>query len=232
MDSDDEQGYKPPPEFQLEAKEPLIDLSSTDSTELWLIRLPPRKPLPGVDGQEVSLQLHHDGQSGSFEDKSGKVCDLSFVAQESNATVFLNSESESKIVGKISRLVSLIYEPEPEEIQKPNSNNLRHFQKSRGLSLTNSSRQFSTQSTMLRSSQLTSGHPASTHSSRQRSSLSEVGEPSKTPKRRRVHDSPGSVERSTQDSGRGHSAVTSSGGSSGRSHHHKSKKMKIVKNEE
>jgi hypothetical protein len=45
MDSDDEQGYKPPPEFQLEAKEPLIDLSSTDSTELWLIRLPPRKPV-------------------------------------------------------------------------------------------------------------------------------------------------------------------------------------------
>jgi hypothetical protein len=135
-------------------------------------------------------------------------------------------------VGKISHLVSLIYEPEPEEIQKPNSNNLRHFQKSRGLSLTNSSRQISTQSTMLRSSQLTSGHPASTHSSRQRSSLSEVGEPSKTPKRRRVHDSPGSMERSTQDSGRGHSAVTSSGGSSGRSHHHKSKKMKIVKNEE
>jgi hypothetical protein len=48
----------------------------------------------------------------------------------------------------------------------------------------------------------------------------------------RVHDSPISMERSTQDSGRVHSAITSSGGSSGRSHHHKSKKTKIVKNEE
>lgn len=134
------------------------------------------------------------------------------------------------VVGKISRLVSLIYHPEPEEIQKPNSNNLRHFQNSRGLSLTNSSRQFSTQSSMLRSSQLTSGHPASTHISRQRSSLSEIGEPSTTPKRRRVHGSPGSMEHFSQDSGRGHSAVTSSG--VGRSHHHKSKKMKKVKNEE
>ncbi|XP_059429998.1 mediator-associated protein 2 [Corylus avellana] len=231
MDSDDEQGYKPLPEFQLEAKEPLIDLSSTDSTELWLIRLPPSKPLPGVDGQEMSLQLHQDGQSGSFDNSSGKVCDLSFVAQESNATVFLNSASDSKIVGKISRLVNLIYHPEPDEIKKPNPINLRHFQKSRGLSLTNSSPQFSMQSTMLRGSQLTSGHPSS-HSSRQRSSLSEVGEPSKTPKRRRVHNSPVSMERSQQDSGRGHSAITSSGGSSGRSHHHKSKKTKIVKNEE
>jgi hypothetical protein len=45
MDSDDEQCYKPLSEFQLEAKEPLIDLSSTDSTELWLIRLPPSKPV-------------------------------------------------------------------------------------------------------------------------------------------------------------------------------------------
>ncbi|KAE8039235.1 hypothetical protein FH972_011664 [Carpinus fangiana] len=232
MDSDDEQGYKPLPEFQLEAKEPLIDLSSTDSTELWLIRLPPSKPLPGVDGQEMSLQLHQDGQSGSFDNSSGKVCDLSFVAQESNATVFLNSASDSKIVGKISRLVNLIYHPEPDEIQKPNPINLRHFQKSRGLSLTNSSRQLSTQSSMLRGSQLTSGHPASPHISRQRSSLSDVGEPSKTPKRRRVHDSPVSMERSTQDPGRVHSAINSSGGSSGRPHHHKSKKTKIVKNEE
>jgi hypothetical protein len=135
-------------------------------------------------------------------------------------------------VGKISRLINLIYHPEPDEIQKPNPINLRHIQKSRGLSLTNSSRQLSTQSSMLRGSQLTSGHPASPHISRQRSSLSDVGEPSKTPKRRRMHDSPVSMERSTQDPGRVHSAITSSGGSSGRPHHHKSKKTKIVKNEE
>uniref|UniRef100_A0A2N9FAU2 Uncharacterized protein n=1 Tax=Fagus sylvatica TaxID=28930 RepID=A0A2N9FAU2_FAGSY len=44
MDSDSKQGYKPPPEFQL----------------------------PGLDGQELSLNLHRDGQLGSFEDSSGK----------------------------------------------------------------------------------------------------------------------------------------------------------------
>lgn len=27
---------------------------------------------PGLDGQEVSLKLHHDGHMGSFEDSSGK----------------------------------------------------------------------------------------------------------------------------------------------------------------
>ena len=43
MDSNSKQGYKPPPEFQVEAKEPLIDLSSTDSTELWLIQWPKNK---------------------------------------------------------------------------------------------------------------------------------------------------------------------------------------------
>lgn len=225
MDSDDEQRYQPPSEFQLEAKEPLININSTDSTELWLIRLPPNKALPGVDGQEMSLQLHHDAQLGSFEDSSGKVCDLSFVAQETDATVFHNSAAESKIVGKISRLVSLIYHPEPDEIQKPSSSSLRDFQKSRGFSMTNSSRQFSTPSSALRSSQFTS--------SRQRSSLSEFGEPSsKTPKKRQLHDSPRSMDRSTQDSGRGHSAVTVSGGSVERSHHSKSKKTKKVKIEE
>lgn len=43
MDSDNEQGYKPRPDFQVEAKEPLIDLSSTDNTELWLIQWPKSK---------------------------------------------------------------------------------------------------------------------------------------------------------------------------------------------
>ncbi|KAG6661591.1 hypothetical protein CIPAW_03G184600 [Carya illinoinensis] len=179
MDSDNEQGYKPPPDFHVEAKEPLIDPSLTDSKELWLIQWPNSKELPGLDGQELSLKLHHDGKLGSFEDSSGKVFDLvSFAAQESNATVFLSSESESKIVGKISRLVSLVHYPDPNESRKPISNNLRHFQKSSGISLTNSSRQFSTQSILLKNSQSTSGYSGSTHNSRRRSCLSEEGEPS------------------------------------------------------
>jgi hypothetical protein len=139
-------------------------------------------------------------------------------------------------VGKISRLVSLVHYPEPDEIQKQNSNNLRQiYEKSRGSSLINSSRQFSIQSSILRNSQTTSsrptsthsGRPASTHSSRQRSSLSEVGEPSKPPKGKHVRESTGSMEHSAQDSGRGHSVVTSSG-SVERSH----KSKKRVKNEE
>lgn len=49
MVSDNEQGYKPPPEFQVEGKEPLIDPSSIDSKELWLIQWPHNK--------EVSFSL-------------------------------------------------------------------------------------------------------------------------------------------------------------------------------
>lgn len=225
MDSDNEQGYKPRPDFQVETKEPLIDLSSTDNTELWLIQWPKSKDkeLPGLDGQELSLKLHHDGQLGSFEDSSGKAYDVvSFAAQESNATVFLSSAAESKIVGKISRLVSLVHYPEPNEIQNLNSNSLRQsYQNSRGISLTNSSRQFSTPSSILRKSQSTSRH--------QRSSLSELGEPSETPKKRHVRESAGSMEHRAQDSGRGNSELTYSG-LSDRSHQSKSKKR--VKTEE
>lgn len=35
--------------------------------------------LPGLDGQELSLKLHHDGQLGSFEDSSGKYQSLIVV---------------------------------------------------------------------------------------------------------------------------------------------------------
>lgn len=33
-------GYKPPPEFQEDARDPLVELNLTDSTELWLIQWP------------------------------------------------------------------------------------------------------------------------------------------------------------------------------------------------
>lgn len=35
-----EEPYMPPPEFQEDAKDPLLDLSLNDSTELWLIQWP------------------------------------------------------------------------------------------------------------------------------------------------------------------------------------------------
>ncbi|KAK7853862.1 mediator-associated protein 2 [Quercus suber] len=218
MDSDNEQGYKPRPDFQAEAKEPLIDLSSTDNTELWLIQWPKSKDkeLPGLDGQELSLKLHRDGQLGSFEDSSGKAYDVvSFAAQESNATVFLSSAAESKIGRRREKQV-------PERDILVYFVSLRQsYQNSRGISLTNSSRQFSTPSSILRKSQSTSRH--------QRSSLSELGEPSETPKKRHVRESAGSMEHRTQDSGRGNSELTYSG-LSDRSHQSKSKKR--VKTEE
>jgi len=34
--------------------------------DLWVLQL------PGLDGQELSLKLHCNGQLGSFEDSSGK----------------------------------------------------------------------------------------------------------------------------------------------------------------
>lgn len=39
-------------------------------SELWHFQLAIQHP--GLDGQEVSLKLHHDGCMGSFEDSSGK----------------------------------------------------------------------------------------------------------------------------------------------------------------
>ncbi|XP_043711639.1 amino acid permease 6-like [Telopea speciosissima] len=117
-----EEDYKPPVEFQVDAKDPLVDISLTDSTELWLIQWPINQP-PDFDGEEVSLKLHNDGHLGSFESSSGKSYKLvSFAAQEPDATVFLSSPSESKAVGKISRRVSLVHYPEPTELEKPISN--------------------------------------------------------------------------------------------------------------
>ncbi|XP_057970477.1 mediator-associated protein 2 [Malania oleifera] len=207
-----EEGYTPPPEFQEDAKDPLVKLGLTEATELWLIQWPINQP-PDFDGQEVSLKLNHDGQLGTFKGSSGKEYDVvSFAAQEPDATVFLSSGPESKIVGKISRCVSLVHYPDPEELQKLSSDNLRQmYQKSSGVSLTTSHYSASgMRGANMRNMPSMSGRVTSTHSSRQRSSLSEVGEPSKPLKRRRAEESPRSMDRHTQDSGRGHSAVTSS----------------------
>lgn len=223
-----EDGYIPPPEFKEDDKESLVDLSLTDSTELWLIQWPKNKN-PDFDGQEVTLKLHHDGTLANFKGSSGKEYDMvSFVAQEPNATVFVSSASGSKIVGKISRRVCLVHYPEPHELEQVSSSNLRQmYQKSSSVTLTNSSHRVGTpaQSTWLRNARSASGHATSSHSSKHKSSLSDVAEPSKTPKRKHVPVPSRSIDQSTQNSGRGHSAITTSG-SSKRSHQGKSKKRK------
>ncbi|KAI4389868.1 hypothetical protein MLD38_002042 [Melastoma candidum] len=111
-------GYQPQPNFEENAKEALIDLDVTDSTELWLIQWPSNL-VPDFDGKEVTLKLRHNGKLGTLEGSSGKEYELvSNAAQDSDATVFVPSVSSSKIVGKISRRVSLVHYPEPEELEK------------------------------------------------------------------------------------------------------------------
>lgn len=213
MDAPNELSYKPPSEFEEVKKDSLVNLNITDSTELWLIQWPFNQH-PGLDGQEVSLKLHHDGHMGSFEDSSGKSYEVvSCRAQDPDAVVFLPSESEPKIAGKISRRVSLIHYPEPSEL-KQNSINLKQMmaQRSSGTTLTNSSRRFATPS----------------QSTRTRS-IMRSGSSSKSTKRKHSDGGPAkSNNQSLQDSGKsGRSALTSSG-SFDHSQDQKSKKNRKI----
>lgn len=196
MDASNELSYKPPPEFEEVKKDSLINLNLTDSTELWLIQWPFNQH-PGLDGQEVSLKLHHDGHMGSFEDSSGKSYEVvSCKALDPDAVVFLSSESEPKIAGKISRRVSLIHYPEPSEL-KQTSINLKQMmaQRSSSTTMTNLSRRFATP----------------TQSTRTRS-IMRSGSSSKSTKRKHSDGPAKSNDQSIQDSGRsGHSALTTSG---------------------
>lgn len=104
------------------------------------------------------------------------------------------------------------------------------YQKSSSTTMTKSSRQHGSpaQSSWQRNSRSASGRAASSHSSRRKSSLSDVGEPSEAPSQRLVPEEPSrSNDHSTQNSGQGHSAVTSSG-SHEQSHQGKSKKKKTA----
>uniref|UniRef100_A0A0V0HP25 Putative ovule protein n=1 Tax=Solanum chacoense TaxID=4108 RepID=A0A0V0HP25_SOLCH len=135
---------------------------------------------------------------GSFEDSSGKSYEVvSCRAQDPDAVVFLSSESEPKIAGKISRRVSLIHYPEPSEL-KQNSINVKQMmaQRSSGTTLTNSSRRFATPS----------------QSTRTRS-IMRSGSSSKSTMRKHGDGRPAkSNDQSVQDSGKsGRSALTSSG---------------------
>lgn len=212
MDALNELSYQPPPEFEEVKKGSLINLDITDSTELWLIQWPFNQH-PGLDGQEVSLKLHHE-HMGSFEDSSGKSYDMvSCRAQDPDAVVFLSSESGPKIAGKISRRVSLIHYPEPSEL-KQNNINLKQMmaQRSSATTLTNSSRRFATP----------------TQSTRTRS-IMRTGSSSKSTKRKHSDGGPAkSNDQSVQDSRKsGHSALTSLG-SFDQSQDQKSKKKRKI----
>lgn len=214
-------GYEPSPEFEQNAKDSLIELDLTDSSELWLIQWPINQP-PDFDGQEVTLKLHHEGHLGSFEGSSGKSYDVvSFASQHPDATVFSSSASKSKFVGKISRRVSLIHYPEPDELQKLNPNNLKQMYERHSATLTNSSHRFATptQSTRSRHFQSGSGLATSSRGSGRRSFLFASEDPSKEPNRRR------SEEQLAQASDQGHNVVASSG-SLGHSQEKKSKKKR------
>uniref|UniRef100_A0A3Q7HXM2 Mediator-associated protein 2 n=1 Tax=Solanum lycopersicum TaxID=4081 RepID=A0A3Q7HXM2_SOLLC len=234
MDAPNELSYKPPSEFEEVKKDSLVNLNISDSTELWLIQWPFNQSLsltsvlsfdisnwllqhPGLDGQEVSLKLHHDGHIGSFEDSSGKFSKsyevVSCRAQDPDALVFLSSDSEPKIAGKISRRVSLVHYPEPSEL-KQNSINLKQMmaQRSSGTTLTNSSRRFATPSQSTRTRSIMRSESSSKSTKRKHSD----GGPAK------------SNNQSVQDSGKsGRSALTSSG-SFDHSQDQKSKKKRKI----
>ncbi|KAF2288388.1 hypothetical protein GH714_007265 [Hevea brasiliensis] len=210
----EEEIYRPEAGFEEDSREPLVDLSLTDSTELWLIQWP-HNELPDFQGKEISLSLHGDGCLGSFEGSSGKVYDIvSCAMEEPDAIVFQSSASETKIVGNISRRVALVHYHDPKELEKQEAEkkSKRLYQMSAGSSLINSSGT-PTQNTKLRNSYSSRGHPTSTHSSRYKSSLSEVGEQSGAKKRKHKHERVASTDQSTLDSGRGHSGYTMSGSS-------------------
>ncbi|KAF8040154.1 hypothetical protein BT93_B2394 [Corymbia citriodora subsp. variegata] len=188
------EGYVPPPEYVEDAKEALLDLDASDSTELWLIQWPRDMP-PDLGGQELTLKLHRDGKLGSFEDSSGKEYDVvSFAAQEPDATVFMASSSGSRIAGKISRRVSLVHYPDPKELEKLASR-VASGRYRPGMSLTNASHEFSmvTPNSKLRSSRSSRVNTSYTRSSRQKSGITDAGETSKPYKGRYPHEYPESL---------------------------------------
>ncbi|KAK9110205.1 hypothetical protein Sjap_018265 [Stephania japonica] len=221
-----EERYTPASEFQEDHKDPLLDISPTDSKELWLIQWPINQ-VPDFDGQEVTLKLKENGTLGSFESSSGTSYDVvSYASQDPDATVFLSSKSDSKIVGKISRRVSLVHYPEPSELEKQMKTNSRQMRPSGTLSANFSRYTDPTQGRRQRSrhsgSQMSLSTLTPAHSGRTRSSLFGSGQPSQSSKKIKTEEQTKSVDRSTHNSdGRGPSDVTF--GSVGTSHQVKSK---------
>ncbi|XP_050223960.1 mediator-associated protein 2 [Mercurialis annua] len=200
MEGVDDVAYWPTAEFEEDSREPLFDLSLTDSdsTEFWLIQWR-HNELPDLHGKELSLNLHSDGCLASFEGSSGKVYDVvSCAAQDPDATVFLSSASETKFVGNISRRVSLAHFPDPKQLEKEAAE--KKSKRLHGMSA-GSSYYSATPTQTSKPGSSSRARTASTHSSRHKSSLSEFGEPTSA-KRRQKHEHGASTDRSTLYSGR------------------------------
>ncbi|XVE66070.1 hypothetical protein DITRI_Ditri08aG0051900 [Diplodiscus trichospermus] len=186
--------YMPPPEFEEDSWEQLVDISLSDSTELFLIQWPLHQH-PEINGKEFTIQLGPDGKLGSFTDSNGKTYDLvSGASKEPDGTVILSSESESKIVGKISRRVSLVHYMKPEDYEKLSSEKKLMYQKSSGTLMTNSTNPFVTpMPSKGRKNSHSWGRTVSTHGSRHKSTFSGINELSKPSKRKHDHESTGSM---------------------------------------
>ncbi|KAL9680854.1 hypothetical protein QQ045_012634 [Rhodiola kirilowii] len=212
-----EEGDKAQSEFEKDQCKPLIDLDLSDFTELWLIQWPYKQDLD-FDGQEVSLKLTEDGSLGNFTGASGKEYEVaSFKSLDADATVFVSSASESKVVGKISRRVSFVHYPDSVELSMYDPDKVKEERDKElyGRTLRHSSSRSGP--SMSRSTYMTtqngwSKQTNSSHGSRKRSAVSQVDTPSRSS---RKIQSLGSADRSTQDSKRANSGLTNSGGSSG-----------------
>ncbi|OMO55627.1 hypothetical protein CCACVL1_27135 [Corchorus capsularis] len=238
MGSVEASGYMPPPEFGEDSSEKLVDLSLSDSTELFLIQWPIHHS-PEIDGKELTLQLGADGKLGSFVDSNGRAYELvSSSSQEPDATVIVSSASESKFVGKISRRVSLVHYMEPGEYE---SGKRLIYEKSSGTLMTSSSPFRTPMQSKGRRNSLSLGRSVSTHGSRQKSKFSGISGLSEPLKRKHEHGSTGSMNQSTRSndttplskskeaSRKGDSRTTSSGLSEPS---HKGKSKKKAKTEE
>ncbi|KAJ0238297.1 Mediator-associated protein 2 [Hirschfeldia incana] len=173
--------YKPSEEFLVNSLQPLVDFDVTGSKELWLIQCP-MSHIPEIEGKELKVSLGEDGVLGRFEDSSGKEVELvSFVSQEGDASVIIPTENESKIVGKISRRVSLVRFPEPEELLQTFKTQQKSVRAVMSSSLKNSNPALSSRR---KSGQSSLRHPASTRSSRDKSLFTGVTETPKSSKRK------------------------------------------------
>ncbi|KAF8058374.1 hypothetical protein N665_1247s0004 [Sinapis alba] len=188
--------YKPSEDFEVNNLQPLVDFDATGSKELWLIQCP-LSHFPEIEGKELKVKLDEDGVLGRFEDSSGKEVNLiSFASQEGDATVIIPSENESKIVGKISRRVSLVRFPEPEELLKTFKTQQKLVGAVTSSSLRNSNPALSSRR---KSGQSSLRHPASTRSSREKSLFSGFTEtPTKSSKRK--HSEPSSSKHASGSS--------------------------------
>uniref|UniRef100_A0A1J3I8V6 Mediator-associated protein 2 n=1 Tax=Noccaea caerulescens TaxID=107243 RepID=A0A1J3I8V6_NOCCA len=209
--------YEPSEDFIVNNLQPLVDFDLTGSKELWLIQCPISQ-FPEIEGKEFKVKLDKDGILGGFEDSSGNEVDLvSFASQDVDAAVIIPSQEDSRIVGKISRRVSLVRYPEPKELVE--TVKAKTQQKLVG-AVTNSSGKFSAlaKSSRAKSGQSGLRHSASTRSSRQKSFMSSLNE---TPM-------PSKRKHSETSSGKHHGSTSTVSGSSDRS----GKSKKKVKTEE